>query len=965
MASPLDVLRAGAPDDLVLLLLEGVHTPLPPEQVAVLGSARLSKPGQPFRSFGFRSLGDYADGLWSQGVIHGLVPPQRGRRVRRPLVQIESHQLHHGMSGAPVLDVERDLVVGIVSQVNFSSSFFKDAGTAWAVDAEVLSLPPFSLEVHSDAPQRRTRSAVARITIPDLPQRHPLSPVWNNCPPAADAWVGREALLDQLQSDWEAPHRRITGLVGFVGEGKSTLIQTWLGRLLSGPAQSRPDGMFWWTFQDQQNVSAFFEELLQYLTAWDAKLLERYRNVSTRIQFLLELLARGRYLLVLDGMEPLQKSEGPGHGTIESDDVQHFLALFAERPHPSFAVMTSRMPIADLMRYRTYTPLEVGRLDAEEGRELLKALGVARPDAELDRLVRDGEGHAQTLCLLPTLLAQTTPGDRPESFGAIDLRRQQAARLLRHYDRLLSPTDHRLLVLLSALREPIEYTELAQIIGPNSDANPFGDPFACLSADALPALLDRLVSIGLVRRDQKTPCRYSIPLLFRDQIHRGATRELVQGVHQRLKQFYLARASARPAVWVPMAMARSNLPSWMCPVNPTAQDLHPLCEAVHHACQAGEIDQAYELLHEGVVGENEDRLIHKLGEFELELVLLADFFPGGDWAQAPELSGPIEKYWLLNQVGVCMMALGRLAEAVPLLDRSIDVAAAVESWSAASLGHENLAVVHILRGDLTRGEESAAAAENCARMSEEHERLRDKTRVVQTHKNALALKAWAYHLRGHTERARETFRAALQVSRNVGLPFGHALSGLSACVYADHLRRMGDIATALEVGRINLGYLEVSGNQPLLVQAHRVMGELKAQEGHYSEAAHHLEQALELAQRSTRRNELIEALLTAGKWRTQWNDATETQLEEALAQLQEACRLAVSGGYRIHEVDTRVALGWCHLRRGEPMDALEQGEAALRSGEELDYHWGAVDALELNAAIEARTMGTGGTTGPV
>ncbi|MDO9347891.1 MAG: hypothetical protein Q7T47_01285 [Anaerolineales bacterium] len=56
-----------------------------------------------------------------------------------------SSQINCGMSGSAVLDAERNLVVGIVSETWFPDLSTKDRDTAWAVNARVLRLKPLGL----------------------------------------------------------------------------------------------------------------------------------------------------------------------------------------------------------------------------------------------------------------------------------------------------------------------------------------------------------------------------------------------------------------------------------------------------------------------------------------------------------------------------------------------------------------------------------------------------------------------------------------------------------------------------------------------------------------------------------------------------------------------------------------------------------------------------------------------------
>jgi len=99
-------------DDVVLLRLIGGASPLSPEQIAVIGTADDSATHS-FRSYGYRAMGTYPAG-WADGTIMGSVdsPPHLTLNVEP--VQLDSKHIAPGMSGSGVLDVDRNLLVGII-----------------------------------------------------------------------------------------------------------------------------------------------------------------------------------------------------------------------------------------------------------------------------------------------------------------------------------------------------------------------------------------------------------------------------------------------------------------------------------------------------------------------------------------------------------------------------------------------------------------------------------------------------------------------------------------------------------------------------------------------------------------------------------------------------------------------------------------------------------------------------------
>jgi hypothetical protein len=251
-------------DDVVLLRLDSKQTPLGPEQIAVLGKAEDST-GNGFRSYGYRKIDQYQAG-WAYGRIMGLVEPPPTRTLLSDPVMLESKHIAGGMSGSAVLDMERNLIVGLIAERYLSPNSQIDNDIGFGVDARVLSLDKLNFPVRgtalplSPAPQPRTDIAAARRAVNPV---DPLAP--RNAPAPIPEWVGRADLLSAISQDWTAPTRRVTGLIGFGGEGKTTLARQWLHNLLADPALPRPDGVFWWAFYDRPNVDEFFEAALEYM----------------------------------------------------------------------------------------------------------------------------------------------------------------------------------------------------------------------------------------------------------------------------------------------------------------------------------------------------------------------------------------------------------------------------------------------------------------------------------------------------------------------------------------------------------------------------------------------------------------------------------------------------------------------------------------------------------------------------
>ncbi len=455
-------------DDIVLLQLVGGASPLAPEQIAILGCAEQSC-GNAFRSYGYAPIGPYlarhADGK-IMGAAEIVLPP--GTDLHCEPIELRTRDVRPGMSGAAVLDVARNLVVGLVTQRWNPRGQSEDDNLAWATDAAVLTFDPFNFALRDDdlplraASQPKTDVAAARAQVaPDV------GIAWNNAPSPLKEWVGRAELLAHLTADWRDPNRRVTGLIGFGGEGKSSLARKWVDGICRGEAffdllgksknaSPLPDGVFWWGFYERPSVDEFFEAALKFMSGGKIDP-RKVPSANVRAQIIGAMLGAGRYLFVLDGLEVMQHQEGDQYGLLKSGDLKEFIGYFAAGGHSSFLLITSRAPLLDLMGYTTYTQRDVERLSPADGRALLREIGVRGNDAALDQVVADWDGHALALSLLAAYLVERHAG-QVAHVGEIPIptaneeRYARVHRVLRRYDEHLSDAERAFLMIFSAFR---------------------------------------------------------------------------------------------------------------------------------------------------------------------------------------------------------------------------------------------------------------------------------------------------------------------------------------------------------------------------------------------------------------------------------------------------------------------------------------------------------------------------------
>ncbi len=298
---------------------------------------------------------------------------------------------------------------------------------------------------------------------PDHRIVHPLPP--------APQFVGREAELDDLRSLWRAGTRGVIALVGLGGAGKTALAVRFLEEISAPDHPSRPEGLFVWSFYQEPDAGYFLSEAYRYFArgelspapAKGAGLLHLLRDALT---------SGGPHLLVLDGLERVQRQEGPApglFGQIEDPLLRGLLARIAEGIGRTTALVTSRFPLTDLQPFlgQGYRHRDVEGLALPAALELLRRHGVNGDDATLAKLVESYGAHALTLDHLGGLIGQFLGGDpaRVPEAPALDVARARSASApprssLGAYQTHLPPAELALLCRLCLLERSIRLEQI-------------------------------------------------------------------------------------------------------------------------------------------------------------------------------------------------------------------------------------------------------------------------------------------------------------------------------------------------------------------------------------------------------------------------------------------------------------------------------------------------------------------------
>ncbi|NJP04931.1 MAG: hypothetical protein HC837_04525 [Chloroflexaceae bacterium] len=872
------------------------------------------------------------------------------------------------MSGAAVLDVEDNLVVGIINQAWSFGSEDQSAWSVQAVNTRLLSQPPFLVAVQNvpwpmrSAPQPSVDAQSQDVASSQQGMSLHGPPSW------VDPWVERAAPMRALMADWSDPGQRMSTIVGAGGNGKSTLVYHWLHSLLDDRQQRQPDGVFWWNFRVRPSLDTFFEEALLFISG---RMIDtrQYTSAAARVEVIGNLLQRGCYLFVLDGLDVLQYAEGPRYGLLQSGTVRQFLCYLALANHDSAGVITSRLPVLDLIDYQTVHQHWLDPFAPAEARSLLQQMQIQGPDVAFNLVISDWHFHPLTLRLIGTYLntwhnqditaMSNVPPPEPvhqetATVTQTDSLETNVNHLLQQFDVHLTESERTFLMLLSAFREPVDDMILERVFLARPGVfdrlrrrryYAFLSPLTMLNTIGFQALINRLMSYGLVSYNQHTHCYTMHPFIYAHyyallcgytttettkrvrmvaRTESDPTRSQMQAVHLSIKDFYLATAG--------------DIPRFA-----TLSDLAPLFESVYHACCATTYSEALRIYQQQIEQGERQTLSHQLGAYETLLSLMLAFFPDHHPTHETDLHDPSMKEQLLDRMGFCLLSLERLQEAIPFYEHKNSLALSTEDWYHASIGYRNLSGLHLATGNLIAGADTASAALNLARrLDNRHGELA-----------ALVYYAWATHLRGDRETARQSFEEAEALQQAIEPGQQHLVSQ-NGIWYAEYLRRHGEVSYAQEITEVNLTICSTRHWLKSLSQCQCLLGELAADAGDHEVAQRSFDEALISARSIEHRPALIEVLLARGRWGARYHqEAAVIGLSTARSNLEEAWNAVLIGGYRLYEVDLRVGLAWLHLADGDTTAALEQARYVQRLSSLLGYHWGDVDAATIIDSISS------------
>ncbi|MES1242557.1 MAG: toll/interleukin-1 receptor domain-containing protein [Acidobacteriota bacterium] len=559
-------------------------------------------------------------------------------------------------------------------------------------------------------------------------------------PIAGPYLIGRETELARLDAAWEDPNIRVLALVAFGGTGKSALVSRWLQNLsLDGYRGARR--VLDWSFYSQgseQDRVASADRFLDHALAWFGDPDPKAGAARDRGLRLAELIRQEKTLLVLDGIEPLQHP--PNHplaGRLRGPGLAALLKALAAGSS-GLCVMITRERIADLEGLPAAPQEDLESLSPESGAELLKALGVKGKDSELLAASKRFGNHALTLSLLGGYLARACRGDirRSEEVdlaGAAEKKGGHALRVIGTYASWLGEGPE-----LAALRLLGLFDRPAQ---PKAIA-------ALRAKPAIPELTEPLVDLGEEDWQLALSSLREHGLLLAADPHQPG----ILDAHPLVRVYFQKDLqTCRPEAWEAGNLRLYEHLQKEAPDLPdTLEAMEPLFTAVIHSCRAGRHQEVFKKVYRRRIQQgSEFYSTNKLGAFSSDLSALSGFFDRL-WGQPSARLTSSDQAFVLNEAGFCLRALGRLAEAVPLMEAGLRQDEGQENWRNAAATASNLSELTLTLGEVTRavsfGKQSVALAD---RSGDAFEKMDNRTVLAD-----------ALHQSGRLGKSEETFREA-------------------------------------------------------------------------------------------------------------------------------------------------------------------------------------------------------------
>lgn len=259
-------------------------------------------------------------------------------------------------------------------------------------------------------------------------------------PTDSQYFCGREEQLVRLNQAWRRQLPHIICVIGEGGVGKTSLVAHWNAQMAREDYRGakRVYAFSFYEFDrthEGKDEPPSADHFLQKVSKWMG--LTAVANAEDNAKRLAQEFQKQKTLLILDGLEILQKMPGDGMGRFKEPAMRYFLREMASYTK-GLCVLTSRLPITDLNAFlgNTVEEIRLDGLTTEEGSALIERILADRPHESLtsenrrqhsdshedkaeelnrqevlEEVVAEMDGHGLALTLFATYLRDVLRGD--------------------------------------------------------------------------------------------------------------------------------------------------------------------------------------------------------------------------------------------------------------------------------------------------------------------------------------------------------------------------------------------------------------------------------------------------------------------------------------------------------------------------------------------------------------------------
>ncbi len=725
----------------------------------------------------------------------------------------------------------------------------------------------------------------------------------NKLPTTEGKFFGRQHELSLLDEAYQEKQVRLMEFVAPGGTGKTKLIQEWLDNT------QLPQVCMVWSFYSQgagedkqSSAEPFFTEAFRQFELEN----QVFNSEIEKGQVLAKLFAQRDYLLILDGLEPLQFGSDGMLGGIKDQALQQFFSCLLRMTldgNYGMCLVTTRISMS-YFKDKAYTQSEpLDNLSIADGVKLLESLGIKGNHTELAYAVEEYGRHALALRLLGNILKVAKESDINRRNEIREFTGEMANNTYRHAKKVMQAyadwfagtTEEKLLSLLGLFDHPIEESVLLHLL-----------------QQQIPGLTQG------VTQNQWQQAIYNLKQEHQLLTEHGYTAKSGEDerdldCHPLIREFFgLQLKQNNPDAWqqAHLALYKLYLEQQPKELPDTLEEMRPLFHALVHGCAAGRVQEAFdEIYWERILRKEKSYLSTRLGQDAEELAVLACFFKK-HWVEPSRELVSSDQNLCFNIAGVRLIRLGRYKEARLCLLKGIKLSEDSNDWEGVLADQRNVSVADMFQGELKQASYHTAKS-----LEFIHKRnLSPKSFILSG-----ALFARLQYLYGNFEVAKENFdNAEERLQNDLNLQF---LIGDNSFWHISFFLSTQDFESADLKERAEYS-LQISQEHRLLRDiglGNLSMAKIARMDDEIEKTATYLEQAITNLYKAGQVHYIQIGLIERANFHIQQNN-----LDLALADLQQVEDVVFPNGMRLFQTDYHLAMARLGLARCDDLDTVKQ-----------------------------------------